>query len=95
MKKEKKVSSIQKISKNSRKNIHDGHSNAATAGSEYKIPEIPKNLDQLRSMEDLLREAEQIATGKLYDPIVVVTKRLILIGPDNIDHCFVALERHF
>ena len=43
-------------------------------------------------MEDLLREAEQIATGKLYDPIVVVTKRLILIGPDTIDHCFVALE---
>ena len=43
-------------------------------------------------MEDLLREAEQIATGKLYDPIVVVTKRLILIGPDNIGHCFVVLE---
>jgi len=26
-------------------------------------------------MEDLLREAEQIATGKIHDPIVVVTKR--------------------
>ena len=68
--------------KNPRKNTQDAYSNAATAGSEYKIPEIPKNLDQLKSMEDLLREAEQIATGKIHDPIVVVTKRLVMIGLD-------------
>ena len=34
-------------------------------------------------MEDLLREAEQIATGKVHDPIVVVTKRLVRIGQDG------------
>ena len=76
--KEKKVSSLKKTAKNFRKNElfkSEEFSNAATAGSEYKIPEIPKNLDQLKSMEDLLREAEQIATGKPYDPIVVLTKR--------------------
>ena len=73
------MSSIKKISKNSRKNekftATDECSNATTAGSEYRIPAIPKNLDQLKSMEDLLREAEQIATGKVYDPVVVLTKR--------------------